>query len=1541
MQPLGEKYHKLYKDRITMKKFIICFIVIATFNILVFSNIVLSQENLIKPIPKGASHPVPVFKRTFSDVFPEHSTEHIESIESFKDSLLPGSPPSNFRSRISQVENGIHSFFIPQQITDGFATTVYTFNDITVFSYFDNTNITIYNQSGGQISSRTLRADTLFSISPGSGIYKIVGNQSYTVLVGDAISSYVNGYFAVDQAGRGVSTKLNTWMMRSFESWGDFIIFAYNDNTDFVVKNLSTGNLIYAGTLNTGQHLSFASISIVPYQTPLQIVATKPVSALSYTDQDYYVPSTNGTFLGNLFYGYSAYAGNWTNSITVTSYQDNNSILVRNSNTGATIAQYTLMKGQVYTTPISSPTFWTVTSTKSIAVANIPFAGWTGNYAYMTRPIDSTGTGAGKLFYFPSIQSTINVFSYEAGNSVTITELGQYNQFPYTSPTVIYNGTLGSGDVYTFTSPTGNYVYKVEATKNVSILQSNLRCGADFVPLSYAFSLPDLGVSTSDILFSVPDTVYLPGDMIQVTVIVHNYGMVSASNIVCKAYDGDPDAGGSAPVLHTATIPSISPSESGSFSFSFTIPASPQYRSIVVKVDPDNAIVESNESNNKAQRFLRKNTDLMPPLAVVVTAPSSLELVNGILSPNPFRVVYTIINNGTGTATNVQFGLQLFDGLTLDSGFVNVNLGNMPVTTSRIVQVKLRANQNVVGFNRFDATITASNAQTKVVNRAVYVPAPLVILRIFDANNNPIPNKEFKVYKVNNDLTEVYKGNLTTDSEGKFGLNPMWFSVGDRVKLERIVYTHTTAQTGRLNHEAVDNVVYQIKIDNTRFDASGNISYHSLTNDPVQTIVLDHTTVTYNLVVSVEWDADQAYLQNLLEGFRYTSNYLYDVTDGQLYLNKIAIYDTARFWNDVDVKIYANNQQWPQVDNLFRWGNNRLGGGIMTDGGIYVNMPRIFYFNNYGPQRKLTYSLYPYNWKIRITPGHGGVRYVPSRTLAHEFGHYGIGFLDEYVRADGTDIFPDWLGRGIFHFGLMDDQIQDDPQNSEMSTTALQYNDPGRQVTWQWTERGNRSCWDYFRWNYEGTYDGIYCPIKIPQAQMNSGPNDDVENPQYDVGSFVLSSPILNYPGGGFTVDVLNRDGLGFPIDGSRTTLFKDNRRIVIEQGKTADNGRIRVLGANNGDIIRCYARIGISWFFSELTVGGSGISLFKNRFETVSQDSLIVTLRPIVGNIQMVNEIAFTQRNTLNFGVLFGKPLPSIPDLELFAQSQLPVYDRFSSTQNNARYSITLQSPMGNRGSLNIIPQDDSLNTFFINQNYLIKDSLDIGWVPVVFNFDGSMELRFGQQNNSIQKLFVLSTDFNPILEGLENEVERGGAVHSISSYQEQTSLQGKNAITIRYADSDLRSKSEASLRIFRWNSGENNWQRIGGNVDTIRNEVTAEIGSLGTYAAFTTKIGSTGEKLDNNNNYFYPNPINPDKESGRFVFGVGQAGNITIKIYDISNNLVKKIDAGNYQSGSAYEVAWNGRNESGEIVANGVYFYVIESSSGERAIGKIAVLR
>ena len=633
----------------------------------------------------------------------------------------PGAPADAFYKNLPMVQTGIIS---PMGVTSSaYSTTVYTFGDITIFSYFDSTVVEITNSSGTVVGSATLSSDTLYTIKPGSGIYVVDGNKPYSVLVGDAISSYVNGYFALDQGGRGTSTKLNTWMMG--QTYGDahFIIFSYNDSTQYTIKNLQTGSFIYAGTLNKGQYLDFPNLSTILGKA-LQIVGNKPVSVLSYTDQDYYVPASNGTFAGTLFYGYSGYAGSWTNSITITSFADNNYIKATNLETSATIDSFTLGLWQVRTIPITSSTFWKVESDSRIIAANIPFAGWSGNYYYMARATDSTGKNFGTSFVIPTIGSTISIFSFEDNNTVHVRKMGD-TTYPYTSPTVIADTTLQAGKGYIFTSTSGNNVYRIYSDKNISVLQSNGGAGADFMPLAYSLELTDLSITGLDISFNPTDDVFNDGDNIDINVTVRNDGTLPASNINVAVYDGDPDAG-SAPLIGTFYISNLAAGGNATNSVSSIVPDNSKYHSVYVKIDAENTIQEFNESNNKAYRPYRPNADLDPPLAVTISAPSAISpssIAPGELNKTQalLGVTANVFNIGTSTQTNVNIKFKPQNGLSIVSGPTDTTIASVPVASSIALNWTVSSDQDSSGFNLYSLDVGSDSAATKEVSRTVVV----------------------------------------------------------------------------------------------------------------------------------------------------------------------------------------------------------------------------------------------------------------------------------------------------------------------------------------------------------------------------------------------------------------------------------------------------------------------------------------------------------------------------------------------------------------------------------------------------------------------------------------------------------------------------------------------------------------------------------------------------------------------------------------------------------------------------------------------------
>ncbi|MBM3214583.1 T9SS type A sorting domain-containing protein [Candidatus Poribacteria bacterium] len=78
------------------------------------------------------------------------------------------------------------------------------------------------------------------------------------------------------------------------------------------------------------------------------------------------------------------------------------------------------------------------------------------------------------------------------------------------------------------------------------------------------------------------------------------------------------------------------------------------------------------------------------------------------------------------------------------------------------------------------------------------------------------------------------------------------------------------------------------------------------------------------------------------------------------------------------------------------------------------------------------------------------------------------------------------------------------------------------------------------------------------------------------------------------------------------------------------------------------------------------------------------------------------------------------------------------------------------------------------------------------------------------------------------------------------------------------------------------------------------------------------------------YPNPFNPETW---IPFELKESSVVTVNIYDVSGALVRKLDLGyreaGYYTSRTGATYWDGRNELGERVASGVYFYELRAGS------------
>ncbi len=600
-----------------------------------------------------------------------------------------------------------------------YSTSTYTFNDIVVFSYFDDSFFRVFDSTGAAIDSVVLDKDQFYSFKPGVGSYRVDCNNSFTVLIGDPVSRSIMGFFAVDESGSPLSTHINTFMPANTFSNEHFIVFAYHDGTEVVVKNLTDSTTIAAVILNRGEHLEINDVN----SKFLQVSAGKPVSALSYTDQGYYIPSDNGTFAGTNFYGFSGYVGNWKNGVVISAYQDSTLFLLTNSQTGDTLKADTLHYGEVASYSVNGDLYWQVQTNKPVTVNNTPYAAWSGSYYYLTRQMDESGEGIGRHFIMPVISGDVDIYSFADDNTLMVIDLS--------SGDTVHTRVLSKGEHFYFRST--NTVYDVIATENISIITSNgASFGADFVPLNFAIGLPDLAISGGDIDFD-PDTVStVPGTPVTINATVHNYGFETAYEVSVQFYDGRPEANNA--ISTFMIIDSLEAGGSKTLSVNWLTPDLPEYHEIHVVVDQHDYVVESNESNNTGSKFLIANKDLLPPLAVVVTAPGTVILDNDTLSFTDFDIEVSIYNSGDVAADSVLATIQLPLEMTIRDSvdslmtFDNISakktvkltwpihIDGLPSSTFS----KISGSDDILAYF-YTITVSAANAETKDVNRMLLV----------------------------------------------------------------------------------------------------------------------------------------------------------------------------------------------------------------------------------------------------------------------------------------------------------------------------------------------------------------------------------------------------------------------------------------------------------------------------------------------------------------------------------------------------------------------------------------------------------------------------------------------------------------------------------------------------------------------------------------------------------------------------------------------------------------------------------------------------
>ena len=104
-----------------------------------------------------------------------------------------------------------------------------------------------------------------------------------------------------------------------------------------------------------------------------------------------------------------------------------------------------------------------------------------------------------------------------------------------------------------------------------------------------------------------------------------------------------------------------------------------------------------------------------------------------------------------------------------------------------------------------------------------------------------------------------------------------------------------------------------------------------------------------------------------------------------------------------------------------------------------------------------------------------------------------------------------------------------------------------------------------------------------------------------------------------------------------------------------------------------------------------------------------------------------------------------------------------------------------------------------------------------------------------------------------------------------------------------------------------------------------------------YIPRVSDNGEFVTPSNEpvYNFPNPFDPRDEVTSIRYVLASEEPVTIRVFDVHGNVVRTILDNQYKSaGEHLEDVWDGRNDDGEMVQNGVYYCLFTTNQKKEYI-------
>ncbi len=157
---------------------------------------------------------------------------------------------------------------------------------------------------------------------------------------------------------------------------------------------------------------------------------------------------------------------------------------------------------------------------------------------------------------------------------------------------------------------------------------------------------------------------------------------------------------------------------------------------------------------------------------------------------------------------------------------------------------------------------------------------------------------------------------------------------------------------------------------------------------------------------------------------------------------------------------------------------------------------------------------------------------------------------------------------------------------------------------------------------------------------------------------------------------------------------------------------------------------------------------------------------------------------------------------------------------------------------------------------------------------------------------------------------------------------------IRFHYDEDELhrRQLAEESIEV-RYLDSNSNWQRLSGaTLNTEKNTVVISRANVQTFYALTassvTSVSRSEEVATPEAFTLFPNFPNPFNPETTIRYQLVREADIRLDVYDVRGRAVKNLYLGK-QSAGEYSVTWDGTDETGRLVASGVYLIELHSGS------------